>query len=95
MRIGISVLMVLPLGFMMGMPFPIGLRRAFQGFSPPVAWFWAINGAVSVCASVLAVAVSISWGISVSYWLGGAFYLLASVVLLWPVKNLPAHGYSP
>jgi len=95
MRIGISVLMVLPLGFMMGMPFPIGLRRAFQGFSPPVAWFWAINGAVSVCASVLAVAVSISWGISVSYWLGGAFYLLASVVLLWPVKNLPAQGYSP
>ena len=40
-------------------------------------WLWGINGATSVCASVLAVVVALSLGIRASYWLGLACYVVA------------------
>jgi len=51
-------------------------RRHLSGLTP---WYWGINGAMSVLASVLAVAISLNWGISVSFWTGLAGYAAAFI----------------
>ena len=46
--------------------------------SPSIApWLWGVNGAASVCASVLAVVIAIGAGISAAFWAGVACYGVA------------------
>ena len=76
-RILIAVGILLPVGFCLGMAFPLGMRLALQR-SPSIApWLWGVNGATSVCASVLAVVIAIGAGISAAFWVGAACYLVA------------------
>ena len=51
----------------------------------PTPWLWGINGAAGVLASVLAVAISIAYGISATLTVGGVCYLLLipTVLLLF------------
>jgi hypothetical protein len=90
-RIMVSVAILMPLGFLMGMPFAIGMRAASSREGAPTAFFWGINGATSVCASVLAMVIALLWGISASYWAGAAAYVLAAgsmaVILYGPVRT--------
>jgi hypothetical protein len=76
-RIGLAVAMLLPLGFCMGMPFALGMNAALARKPDLGPWLWGINGATSVCGSVLAVAISISVSIGATYWTGLACYLVA------------------
>lgn len=76
-RILMSILILAPLGLFMGMAFPIGMKvasRISEKFTP---WLWGVNGATSVCGSVLAVVIAINWGISTSFWCGTACYVVA------------------
>lgn len=78
-RILIAIGILLPAGFCLGMAFPLGMRLALQR-SPSIApWLWGINGATSVCASVLAVVIAIGAGISAAFWIGALCYLVALV----------------
>jgi hypothetical protein len=88
-RIGLAVGLLLPIGFVMGMPFPIGMRRASELAATLAPWLWGINGAASVCASVLAVIVSLSLGISASYWAGVLSYVVAAAVYSIATKTEP------
>lgn len=73
-RLITAVLALVPLGLLLGMPFPKGL--ALLGESPTlVAWAWGVNGAVSVVASILAALVALSWGSSVVLLAGAVCYL--------------------
>lgn len=74
-RIVVAVLMLAPLGFCMGMAFPFGMRMVETGKGALLPWFWGVNGATSVVATVLATAVSLSWGITATYWVGVACYV--------------------
>lgn len=81
-RILVAVTILFPLGFFMGMAFPMGMQVA-QRKSPALGpWLWGINGATSVCASVAAVAIALTSGISAAFWAGSACYLLAFVAYL-------------
>jgi len=71
----------------MGMAFPIGMQVASEKFREFTPWFWGINGACSVCASVVAVAITISFGISVAFWIGLAFYGVSFFFLMRSEKN--------
>jgi predicted membrane-bound spermidine synthase len=86
-RIGVAVAVLFPLGFLMGMPFPLGMRAAAQRTAGLTPWLWGLNGAASVCASVLAVAIALSFGISASYWCGAASYFLAAAALVWASRR--------
>ncbi len=82
-RISLSIIILFPLGFFMGMAFPIGMilsKRSFEFITP---WLWGVNGAASVCASVLALAVSLTCGLSATFWTGFAFYCIALLSYLW------------
>lgn len=81
-RIAVSVGTLLPLGFFMGMAFPIGMGRALASAPGLAPWLWAVNGAASVCASVLAVVIALGVGISAAFWAGVACYACALGALL-------------
>ena len=82
LRSSVVVLSMLPLGVCMGAAFPLGLARVARHTSSLVPWYWAVNGATSVCASVLAVVISMRWGMSAAFWLGVVGYALAAVGML-------------
>jgi hypothetical protein len=73
-RIALTVLLMAPLGYLMGLPFAGGLRVVERHEAALVPWAWAVNGTFSVMGSVLAVMVALSWGFSVVLWLGAAAY---------------------
>ena len=66
-RIVVAVLSLLPLGLLLGMPFPLGIKLVDGGRREIIPWVWAINGATSVLASVLAVVISISYGFTYAF----------------------------
>jgi hypothetical protein len=85
-RLVITVVALLPLGFLMGMPFPSGLRIAHRADPEGVAAFWGANAIASVLGSALAMTLAISVGFSAALLLGAALYGLAAVMifLIWP-----------
>jgi spermidine synthase len=98
-RLLVSAVLLVPLGFVMGMPFPTGLRAlaalpapefpAGQGASDnAVEWAWAMNAAASVLGSVLAMVIAIQFGLTVTLACGAAAYLLA--LLLMPALHAKA-----
>jgi spermidine synthase len=96
LRLAISGLLLIPLGFLMGMPFPSGLRAlaAKSGFGVSsgfndecnaegnaVEWAWAMNAAASVLGSVLAMVIAIQFGLTATLACGTGAYVLALLLL--------------
>jgi MFS family permease len=76
LRIAISLAAIMPLGFLLGFGFPTGMRLVEAVNSQPTPWFWGINGATGVLASVLGVLISMSIGINATMLISAACYLL-------------------
>ncbi len=76
-RVAAAVLLLLPMGLCMGTAFPLGMQWAARSLPTLGPWLWGVNGAASVCASVLAVALSMTFGISATFWAGAACYAAA------------------
>ncbi len=70
----LSGIVLAPLGFLMGMPFPTGLRLV-----KTVEWAWALNAAASVLGSVMAMIIAIHFGLTVTLLCAAAAYLLAGL----------------
>ncbi len=82
-RISAASAIMCIMGFLLGMPFPLGMRIALNGSAQAAPWLWGVNGATSVCASILAMVVALGWGISASFWMGVSFYGIAFVAFAW------------
>ena len=82
-RITVAVAVMAPLGLLMGMPFPTGLRRAGREATGLVSWAWAVNGTASVFGSTLSVLISMSYGFTASFLAGAGAYALALGVAAW------------
>jgi hypothetical protein len=91
-RLLLSAVLLVPLGFVMGMPFPTGLRilACLSGPGSPsgqdpsdnaVEWAWAMNAAASVLGSVLAMMIAIQFGLTITLACGAAAYLLALLLM--------------
>jgi hypothetical protein len=80
-RIAIAIATIAPLGLLMGIPFPSGIRRAGGESKPLVAWAWAVNGGASVFASALAVLISMTFGFTATLAAGAGAYGLAFAAL--------------
>jgi hypothetical protein len=70
----LSAVVLAPLGFLMGMPFPTGLRLV-----KTVEWAWALNAAASVMGSVMAMIIAIHFGLTVTLVCAAVAYLLAAL----------------
>jgi spermidine synthase len=91
-RLMVSGVLLIPLGFVMGMPFPTGLRALAPSPAPEfpaganasdnaVEWAWAMNAAASVLGSVLAMVIAIQFGLTVTLACGAAAYVIALVTM--------------
>jgi hypothetical protein len=91
-RLVVSGVLLIPLGFVMGMPFPTGLRALAASPAPEfpagpdasdnaVEWAWAMNAAASVMGSVLAMVIAIQFGLTVTLACGAAAYVIALVTI--------------
>jgi SAM-dependent methyltransferase len=81
MRILVSVLLLAPPAFFMGMMFPLGLG-AWRRHHDLLPFFWSTNGITSMLASVLGMALSIQFGIAMTYALGACFYVVCGIALV-------------
>ena len=81
MRILLSVLLLAPPAFCMGMMFPLGLST-WRGHPRLLPFFWSANGITSMFASVLGMALSIEFGIANTYALGACFYVVCALMLV-------------
>jgi hypothetical protein len=78
-RVGLVGALVAPIGLLLGVYFPTGIER-LKGVSPGlVPWAWGMNGMASVVAPILAVAVSMTAGISALFLAALPVYLLAGL----------------
>ncbi|HEY2368962.1 MAG TPA: hypothetical protein VGH87_21345, partial [Polyangiaceae bacterium] len=78
-RVGITSLMLVPLGYLMGVPLPAGMNVFEERHK---AWFWAMNGAASVLAGVLSLALTMLLGFLATTIVGGAFYAIAALQMV-------------
>jgi hypothetical protein len=61
-RVLAGVIAVAPVAFLMGLPFPLGLRSLAGDHTPRIAWAWATNGFASVVAAPLAALIALELG---------------------------------
>ena len=80
-RAGAALLVIAPLAFVMGMPFPLAVRRLGGRAPGIIAWGWAANGCGSVIGSVAAVLGAMLVNFSAVLLGAGAVYALAMVLL--------------
>jgi hypothetical protein len=78
LKLLLSAGLLVPLAFLMGMPFPAGLRALHGAKQDTVEWAWALNAASSVLASVLAMVVAIQFGLQAALGCGAVAYVLAA-----------------
>jgi len=76
-KAAVSIAILAPIGFLMGMPLPTGMRLLKVHRPDYIPWMWAINGAFSVLGAVLAIALGIMYGSSLAMVLGISIYLIA------------------
>jgi len=82
----ISGCVLAPVGFLMGMPFPTGLRLV-----ETVEWAWALNAAASVMGSVMAMVIAIHFGLSITLACAAVAYILAALCSnTWKGRQLNA-----
>ena len=92
-RIVISIALIAPLAFAMGMPFPLGLKSTAETAPDFVPWAWGINGFASVMSAVLATLLAIEVGFTFVILLALALY--ASAALLFRSATRTAGASLP
>jgi hypothetical protein len=76
-RLLATVALLTPLGFLMGFPFPLGLRLLKEvRMENYIPWMWGINGIGSVLGSAMTIIVAISFGFTEALLLGAACYFI-------------------
>ena len=81
LKIPMVFIVLMPLGFFMGIPFPMGMKLLGQKNEALIPWAWAVNGCLSVLAPILTIMLAMTMGFKAVMWLGAIAYLLAFVSL--------------
>lgn len=76
-RILATCVAIFPLGFFLGMPFPLGILAIEQRPRGAVAWAWGMNGLFTVVGGLLSVVISVLLGFNAAVLLALALYALA------------------
>ncbi len=92
-RVIVALVVLLPLGFILGMFMPLGLAQTHR-ISPGSmhsAWAWAVNGFLSVIGSVLATILAMALGFKTVQWFALVVYVIAGVAF-YRLSRQPAGG---
>jgi hypothetical protein len=66
--------LILPLGFCLGMPFPLGILLAERQPPGAVAWAWGLNGLFTVIGSLASVLLGLAVGFRATILVAMAIY---------------------
>ncbi len=83
-KIALIAAFTAPVGLLLGLCFPLGMRLLRSRAASAMSWMWGLNGAFGVLGSAVAVLVSMSFGISRCFFLAAFCYL----VLVVPIAVL-------
>jgi hypothetical protein len=86
-RLVVTVALLVPLGVLMGMPFPQAMRWAGEHRPGVLPWLWGINGVTSVLGSALSTALAIHTGFRVVLLVSAVLYGTAGVILARQVRS--------
>jgi hypothetical protein len=76
-RILVSTILIFPLGFFLGMPFPLGILAIEKQPAGAIAWAWGLNGLFTVIGGFLSVVLSIYIGFKATIWIALGIYCIA------------------
>jgi hypothetical protein len=80
-RVAVAAALLVPLGVLLGIPLPAGMRLVSAVSPDIVPWGWGINGAFSVVGATVAVFVAMNWGFSSTLSIAALVYAGASASL--------------
>jgi hypothetical protein len=86
-KIPISILLIAPLAFCMGMPFPLGLAKVACARPEFMPWAWGINGCASVLSAILATLLSVHFGFTLVIGMAVVLYLTSAAALWRPLDK--------
>jgi hypothetical protein len=90
-RIVLTIILLAPTGFFMGIPFPLGIKSIDNSKNELIPWAWGVNGVFSVVSGVAAVLLAISFGFKFVFIIGTALYLIAWLLIRVPSLHLLHH----
>jgi hypothetical protein len=88
-RLVVAISLIVPVGFVLGMPFPSGIRRLCGGRAESVTWSFAVNGFFTVIATSFAPLLAMVQGFSALFLAAAAAYAVAFLMLAQDQRNVP------
>ena len=79
-RIAVALALLGPIGFLLGMPFPLGLKALGDRAPALVPWAWGINACASVVSASLATFIALHIGFTPVLGCALVLYVLAAAV---------------
>ena len=83
LRLLAAAVLIFPVGFFLGMPFPLGIGALEGAPRGTIAWAWGLNGIFTVIGSLASVLLSLVWGFRVTVLMALAVYVLAALSFAW------------
>jgi hypothetical protein len=80
-RILLAVVVILPIGMVLGVPMPAGIRLLSVRSPELLTWAWGMNGAFSVVGATLAIFIAMNWGFQTTLFTSAGVYAVALVAL--------------
>lgn len=82
-RLLTTVLLLIPLGFSMGIPFPLGIRLLKERkMENQIPWMWGVNGVGSVLGSVMTIVVAVHLGFTPALLISAGCYFIIFLIFL-------------
>jgi spermidine synthase len=81
-RILIAFATLAPIGMVLGIPMPTGIRLLSRQAPELVTWAWGMNGALSVVGATLAIFIAMNWGFDATFLAATATYVIGLMALL-------------
>jgi len=86
-RIVLCAVLMLPLGILIGVPFPSGIRIMGKEAPSLIPWAWGMNGFFTVIGSVLALMLSMMIGFREVLCMAAGIYLISMLVMLRATRS--------
>ncbi|MEZ6036066.1 MAG: hypothetical protein R3F29_01210 [Planctomycetota bacterium] len=95
LRITVVVLLLVPTGLLLGMPFPTGVRLTQEQCPQLVPWGWAINAFFSVFGSIFCIVMSMQIGFTNVFYVAAGVYLVGMALMVVPKRDGRAGAVDP
>lgn len=85
-RVAVAVTILFIPGFLMGMPFPLGLSVVSQFGQSVIPWVYGVNSVASVLGAILVILIAMKLGFTVAI-VAAAILYAAALALIWPLLS--------